>query len=293
MNEHGDPPPVTARRMTRRRALTRTAAMTAGAIGVGAAAGSPAAASAGDAMLVGRSNHGDTVGTDLSCNGEAVTFLVQNTGPGVALEALTYDGLDAARVRNLGAGTGLTIQADHGPGVVIQSAKAPLRMQPAATSGPPTSGFNYRGTLVVDAQGRHFICVGDGDPGTWVRPGFNPISPWRACDTRPGMGTPYSNGPLAAGTELTVALTGTPARPIPFGATAVELNLTVTGATHASHLIVYPDNEPRPAASAINFTAGQTIANGIVSKVGPFGNLKIYNLTGSVHVLVDVSGYHY
>jgi hypothetical protein len=81
--------------------------------------------------------------------------------------------------------------------------------------------------------------------------------------------------------------------PVPAGATAVAMNLTVTEATEGSYLTVFPYGEPRPVASAINFVARQTIANGLTAKVGTSGTIMIYNNSGNVHVIVDIMGFYF
>jgi hypothetical protein len=40
----------------------------------------------------------------------------------------------------------------------------------------------------------------------------------------------------------------------------------------------------------LNFTAGQTIPNLVIAKVGSNGQISIYNDTGTTHVIVDVLG---
>jgi hypothetical protein len=80
---------------------------------------------------------------------------------------------------------------------------------------------------------------------------------------------------------------------VPADATAVVLNLAVTSPTAASYLTVWPAGESRPfPASSINFVAGQTIANEVSAKLGTGGQVRIYNLFGSVHVIADVIGYY-
>src|SRR5206468_2542507 len=72
--------------------------------------------------------------------------------------------------------------------------------------------------------------------------------------------------------------------------------ITVTGASAASALIVWPDGKPRPLTSNLNFVAGQTIANRVITMVsdsqGPNGAgvIDIYNQAGAVDVIVDQFG---
>jgi hypothetical protein len=71
----------------------------------------------------------------------------------------------------------------------------------------------------------------------------------------------------------------------------VVVNVTATQPSTGGYLTVWPSGEARPNASNLNFTAGQTIPNLVVAKVGSNGQISIYNNTGSTHVIVDVLGY--
>ena len=78
----------------------------------------------------------------------------------------------------------------------------------------------------------------------------------------------YQGAGLAAGgaeTKLMVAGRGG----VPANATAVALNLTVTGTTSNGWASVYPCGTPRPNSSNINFTTSATIANSVITKLGP------------------------
>jgi uncharacterized repeat protein (TIGR01451 family) len=81
---------------------------------------------------------------------------------------------------------------------------------------------------------------------------------------------------------------------VPSHARAVALNVTVTGATAAGNVRVYPGYSPIPTTSTINFTAGLTRANNAVVGLGPtWGELALFAspASTSVHVIVDVTGY--
>jgi len=71
------------------------------------------------------------------------------------------------------------------------------------------------------------------------------------------------------------------------------VNTTVTEPTSGSHLTVYPSDTPQPLASNLNFTPGQTVPNLVIVKVGVAdGSVKIYNNSGSTHVIFDVVGWY-
>ena len=73
-------------------------------------------------------------------------------------------------------------------------------------------------------------------------------------------------------------------------AAAVVLNVTVTGPARAGYLTVYPCDATRPLASNLNYSAGQTIANTVTSKVGAAGKVCIYT-SGPTHLIADINGF--
>ena len=109
-----------------------------------------------------------------------------------------------------------------------------------------------------------------------------------------GLGTIdglYSGtGKIGAGVETTMVVVGRAGVPST-GVGAVALNVTVTEPTASSFLTVWPTGSARPLASNLNFTAGQTVANSVLTKVGAGGTISIYNNTGAVHVVIDVIGW--
>jgi sugar lactone lactonase YvrE len=119
---------------------------------------------------------------------------------------------------------------------------------------------------------------------------YTPLTPARLLDTRSGIGAPAKAIP--AGGAVTVAVAGRGG--VPATAGAVQLTVTAVGPTAGGHLIVWPHGAARPAASTLNFAANQIIANSAVVRLPAAGSLDVYNgqLTGSVQVVVDVSGYY-
>ena len=87
-------------------------------------------------------------------------------------------------------------------------------------------------------------------------------------------------------TELAVAGRGG----VALNASAVVLNVTVTDPVGDGFVTVYPCGSPRPNASNVNFAAGATVANSVVSGVGGGGRVCIFTMVDT-HVLVDVNGY--
>ena len=132
-------------------------------------------------------------------------------------------------------------------------------------------------------------------PATTTAPGpdgrYNALVPARLLDTRDGTGG--YRAPI--GPRQTIALQVAGRGGVPStGAAAVVLNLTATDATGApsSFLTAYPTGLPVPLSSSLNFTAGQTVANRVVVKLGVGGQVNLYNAAGSVDAVADVAGWY-
>jgi hypothetical protein len=117
------------------------------------------------------------------------------------------------------------------------------------------------------------------------------IPPARMLDTRTGQGTTRP-GPVAAARTLAVdprPVAGVPGQ----GVTALVMNLTVTEPAAAGFVTAWPCGAPRPLASNVNFSAGQTIANLVVVDVtgrAATGAVCIESST-TAHLIADVTGY--
>ncbi len=118
---------------------------------------------------------------------------------------------------------------------------------------------------------------------------YYPLTPCRVVDTRNAAGL---NGGPAIGPNTTrgVAIKGYCG--VPSTAKAVSLNLTITGSTAGSWIAIWPAGQGYAGVSTINFNAGDTLANGaIVGVGGGTPDLNVYNASGSVDVIIDVTGY--
>lgn len=114
---------------------------------------------------------------------------------------------------------------------------------------------------------------------------FVGMSPVRIYDSR---GTAKLNAASTLNLPF-IAPAGPPpaAQPV-----AVVLNVTVTDATAASYLTIWPAGAARPNTSDLNFVAGQTVPNLVVVQLGTANQFSIYNGYGSVDVIVDVVGWY-
>jgi hypothetical protein len=164
-----------------------------------------------------------------------------------------------------------------------------------ATVGPDGNVRLYnshgRTHLVVDVAGWY-------GPSGGGNAGLTPLAtPGRAFDSRPGtpghaegpFGESGRTAPLGAGQSVNLKLAGTGG--VPADATAVVVNLTVTGPTANGWFTMYPTGAGLPNASSLNFVPGLTVANLVVMPVGTNGQVTLRNSHGSSHAVVDVIGY--
>ena len=111
---------------------------------------------------------------------------------------------------------------------------------------------------------------------------FHGVTTRRVLDTREGTGTPLD----LAGT-LDVVVPG-----LPDDATAVAVNVTVVDGTEASFLTMYPTGDNRPTTSTINWSSAGAVANSATVLVHNDHSVRLYNLKGTVHVVLDLIGYY-
>ncbi len=151
-------------------------------------------------------------------------------------------------------------------------------------SGGKVSLYNSSGSthVIFDVAGWY------GEVPTGNDGRFQSLVPARILDTRNGTGGGVRLGP---GASLDMQVSGQGGVPAT-GAGAAVLNVAVTGTTATSFLTVYPTGEPRPNAANLNYTAGDTVSNRVMAKLGTGGKLTIYNNAGSADVIVDVNGWY-
>lgn len=153
------------------------------------------------------------------------------------------------------------------------------------------STFNFNGAadLVVDLEG-YVTAPTTSDTTDGI---FNPVTPARVMDTRPDTqvgpyGAPLQPGGIIAAQVAGVAGSGVPAA----GVAAVVLNVTVTQPTDSGFLTLWPAGAGQPTASSLNWQPGQTVANQVVVKVGPGGQIQAFNSSGFTHLVIDVEGWY-
>jgi hypothetical protein len=119
---------------------------------------------------------------------------------------------------------------------------------------------------------------------------YSLFEPRRLLDTRDGIGV-ARKGTIGPNSQIDLRVEGFGGVPSS-GVAAVVLNVTVTSPTASSFVTVWPTGQPRPNASNLNFTAGQTVANLVTVKVGAGGQVSLYNYAGNTHLIADVAGYY-
>ncbi|WP_441250648.1 N-acetylmuramoyl-L-alanine amidase [Kitasatospora sp. McL0602] len=138
-----------------------------------------------------------------------------------------------------------------------------------------------------------FLKSTDVDVVTAVTPapsGYTPFGPARVMDTRYGIGTGIHQAKVGADSTITLPVAGA-GTGVPSDATSVILNVTAVSPSAGSFVTVYPNGQPRPLASNLNFTAGQTIPNLVVVPVVN-GKVNFYNKFGAVDLIADITGYY-
>ena len=146
---------------------------------------------------------------------------------------------------------------------------------------------------------------------------FHPLSPTRILDTRSGLG--IANGPVRAGDgsidtsnddfrtdeELNHELVVTGRAGVPDqGVAAVLLNITAVDPSTDGFITVGPRPQGRgnlfddqnsygdwPNASNLNFSAGQTVPNLVLVRVGAGGRIRFHVHDATTHLLADIAGY--
>ncbi|MBR0346647.1 MAG: hypothetical protein IJI03_15460, partial [Rudaea sp.] len=125
---------------------------------------------------------------------------------------------------------------------------------------------------------------------------FVPMVPARLLDTRLGNTTVdgqfAGTGPVASLSTLNLTVSGRAGIPAS-GVGAVALNITVTDPGGSGYLTAWPTGTPVPNASNLNFTAGLSISNQVIAKIGANGQVSIfvYAGTGTANIIADVAGY--
>lgn len=212
-------------------------------------------------------------------SGPVVSTISPPSGPTAGGTAVTVTG------SNFQAGASVSIGGVVATSVVVAS---PTRL--TAVTGPHAMGAV---SVAVTNPGGAAGSLGNAffyapPPGAGD---FFTVLPCRAVDTRRANSS--LGGPaFAPSTQRTFDLTGTCG--IPNGAKAVSANVTVVAPPVTGFFSFYPGNAFPLGTSTVSFKAGVTRANNTLLKLATdgAGTVGVQNSSGgTVHLLIDVSGY--
>ncbi|CAN5494011.1 hypothetical protein BH10ACT2_BH10ACT2_26520 [soil metagenome] len=239
---------------------------------------------------------------DSRLGGTTVDGVSQGIGPRVAGSTTQLQVTDRGAAAPVAAAVVLNVTATGA------TSNGFITVFPCGSPVPTASNLNFRASLTIPNLVIAQVGVGGkvclftsqavnliADVAGYypIFPTFASVGPHRLLDTRPGGGTYdlqfQGIGQRAAGStlELKVASRGD----VDVDAVAAVLNVTVTGAQSGGFVTVYPCGDPRPNSSNINFTAGITIPNSVITKIGVDGKVCIYT-SAATQLLADVSGFY-
>ena len=170
---------------------------------------------------------------------------------------------------------------------------APVTQSSPAIDHTYTNIGNYNASLTVqDSRGKPSINAANAVIQVLPTGDYYTVVPCRLLDTRTQEG---GSAPVPSNTARELDVTAVTRCGVSPLATAVVLNVTITGPTGAGHLTVYPaDLTQPPPTSTLNFIAGQTRANNAIVKLSNDSKIKLRPVVsgpGSVHIIVDVTGF--
>ncbi|MHB8263480.1 MAG: IPT/TIG domain-containing protein [Acidimicrobiales bacterium] len=213
------------------------------------------------------------------------------------------------------------------PGLPLSATAAVLNLTVTGSSGagfltvyavgsgqPAASDLNFVGNSMATVSNIVTVPVADGKvavyasastqiiidlEGYYAASGatLHSVTPTRICDTRSGNPSNLSGTALTQcegktlrpGSTLTIATVGN-GLPIPAGAKAVVVSVTVTNETQPGYLTLDPVSIP-PDTSDLNWAEGVTTTHLAIVQLADNGSFTVYNSAGSTDVVVDVVGY--
>ncbi len=206
-------------------------------------------------------------------------------GTGVTAVTLNLTGVDAT------ADTWIAAYPDGTPVPTASNLNlAPQQTTPNLVTVPVSADgyvdlYNHAGSvdLIADIEG-YYSTTAPVEYGSSTGGFVLSQTPTRVLDTRTGQGT--SKGRIGPGYSASFDV------PLPpdSDASAVVLNVTETDATAASYVGVEQDGGV-PTTSVLNFRAKDTTSNQVVVPIDQYGQVSLYNHTGSVDLVADVQGY--
>lgn len=133
-------------------------------------------------------------------------------------------------------------------------------------------GFGSETDFIIDVSG-------------WFDDGFRPLTPQRIADTRGNS----CGGRMGPGETRFIQVAGRGG--VPANAGAVAMTVTAVGASTNTFLTIWPTGTTRPNTSNLN-TIGGNVPNVVATGLGSDGRVALYNASGTVDVLIDVTGWY-
>ena len=161
----------------------------------------------------------------------------------------------------------VTVQVGSGESVDLRN----------ASSGSSDLIADVEGYYVASASGSYYL----------------PNTPQRILDTRKGIGA--VEAPVAAGGAVALSVpqcvSGSGSSKVTDTAVAAAVNVTVVSPTSSGYITAYPGQTTAPVSSNLNFSAGETVPNLVVVKVGSDGKIELRNGSpGTVQLVADLEG---
>ena len=150
---------------------------------------------------------------------------------------------------------------------------------PLGTDGTICLYSNQATDLIVDVAG--FVPAASA---------YRPLVPARLLDTRvaPTVDGAFSGtGRLPAQSTFELQVVGRAG--VDSTAAAAVLNVTVVDAAGPGFVTVFPCGQPQPTASNLNYVAGQTVPNMVITAIGAGGKV-CFSTFDAIDLVVDVTG---
>jgi hypothetical protein len=162
--------------------------------------------------------------------------------------------------------------------------------RPNASSVNFVPGTSVPNLVIAKTSADHTVCLFTDQPVDLIADlsgwfpagrGYHGLTPARTFDSRkPGSGPQLAN----------VTAVNTDPR-VPTDAEAVVLNLTGTGPAGPGFGTAFPCSEPQPSTSNLNFVAGQTVPNLVVTKPSWYDRTTCLFSSAPIDYIVDSTGY--
>ena len=148
------------------------------------------------------------------------------------------------------------------------------------------------GAAVAVTLGAGGIGITHATTSSGEMPIYLPIEPCRLADTRPDFQVGDRGTPLGAAETYTLSGEGAVGNcNLPSGTAALSLNVTALDASAPTFVSLFPEGASLPVASHLNPLPGQgPTPNAVNVDLSAGGEFSIYNLAGTVNIIIDVVG---